>query len=130
MDSFPKKPCKYCGKHGHFPYMCRYNPKRKERAKKEAAEHRRWLLTRQTWIRKNPPTIGGRYWPCYLKIDPRCPGRVHEKNMTLDHVIPRSRDQKKTHDLDNLKPACWYCNLAKGSYSIESLEREYGRQMK
>lgn len=130
MDSFPKKPCKYCGGMGHFPYMCNHNPKRLKQSAKGINANKKagkaWLLTRQAWIRKNPPNRPGGCWECYLKISPLCPRRLTEKKLTLDHVISRSRDPSKKHSLDNLRPACWWCNTEKGSRSIESLEKQYG----
>ena len=130
MDSFPKKPCRFCGSMSHFPYMCYLNPKVKERMKKGISLNQKhlkqWLLTRQTWIRKNPPPIGGKYWPCYLKIHPNCRQRVDEKSLTLDHVVSRSRDPSRRYDLTNLRPCCWQCNTMKGSYTIESLENQLG----
>ena len=133
MDSFPKKPCRFCGGTNHFPYACYHNPKVKARMKKGLTLNQKtkkaWLQTRETWIRKNPPPIAGKYWPCYLKLDPRCPGKIDETRMTLDHVVSRSRDPSRRHDLSNLKPACWYCNTLKGSMSIEALERQYERKI-
>lgn len=134
MDAFPKKPCKFCGGMNHFPYLCRLNPKVKERAKRGISLNEKtkkaWLDTRQAWIRKNPPTLQGRHWPCYLKISPQCLKKVDEKSITLDHVVSRSRDPSRRHDLTNLRPSCWYCNVMKGSSSIESLEKQYGVKIK
>lgn len=138
MDRFPKRPCKYCGDRGHFPYACYKNPKRKVAVRKlkqprkpikqnkPLRQHgkvsKQWALTRATWIRKNPPPIEGKYWQCYLRIAPECPGLLTEKLLTLDHVISRSRDPSKRFDLSNLKPACWWCNTLKGSRSLEQIK--------
>lgn len=132
MDRTPKKPCKYCGLTGHFAYACYQNPKRALKALKRTALKRstkpinkigkttkQWYITRATWIRHNPPTIEGEFWECYLRIHPWCPGRIDIKHLTLDHVVSRSRDPSLRFNLDNLKPACAYCNEAKGSRSLD-----------
>lgn len=156
MDRYPKKPCKYCGGMGHFPYSCYKNPKRKDTAGKRAKplqasrkpikqnkplrQHgkvaKQWDLTRHTWLRKNPPPIAGKYWECYLRINPQCPRLLYSLDnkpdddeiratgalpITLDHVISRSRDPSKRYDLDNLRPACWWCNTDKGSKSVDQV---------
>lgn len=138
MDRFPKKPCKFCGGTGHFPYACFNNPKRKENMAKTPKPRtpikqnkplkqfgkvaKQWVLTRKTWIRQNPPPIEGVYWQCYLGISPDCPGRLDIKLLTLDHVISRSRDPSKRFDLDNLKPCCWWCNTVKGSRTVDQVK--------
>lgn len=38
---------------------------------------------------------------------------------TIDHVIPLSRGG--TNDIDNLRPACYDCNVSKGSQLIEEM---------
>jgi 5-methylcytosine-specific restriction endonuclease McrA len=45
-------------------------------------------------------------------------------NITLDHVISRSRDSTKRFDLSNLRPACFYCNDKKGSKTLEQVREE------
>lgn len=138
IDRFPKKPCKHCGLTGHFPYQCRANPKKiiknitrprikpsqkplkRTRIKKVGKYTKQWLITRATWIRKNPPDADG-YWYCYLRIHPFCPYRLTIETLTLDHVISRTRDPSKRYSADNLKPACNYCNNMKGSRSLEQV---------
>lgn len=130
MDRFPKKPCKYCGLTGHFPYQCRANPKKamkrssirqRKPINKVGKQAKQWFITRATWIKKNPPPIEGRYWECYLHIHPWCPGRIDISQLTLDHVVSRSRDPSLRFKLSNLKPACMYCNEMKGSKSVDSV---------
>lgn len=140
MDRFPKKPCKFCGGTGHFSYACYKNPKRKtalavrkplQRSTKPIKQNKplkqfgkvakQWAVTRATWIRKNPPPIEGKYWLCYLRISPQCPVRIELAQLTLDHVVSRSRDPSKRFSLDNLQPACWYCNTIKGSKSLDQV---------
>lgn len=131
MDRFPKKPCRHCGLMGHFPYMCRNNPKKalKRIALKQHKPLNRigkytkqWILTRATWIKKNPPPIDGKYWECYLRISPYCPGRVDITTITLDHVVSRSRDPSQRFNMDNLRPACMPCNEMKGSRSLDQVK--------
>lgn len=130
MDRTPKKPCKWCGKMGHFSYACFNNPKRKLKAIKRSPINKvgkttkQWLITRATWIKKNPPTIDGKYWVCYLQIHPWCPVRIDLANLTLDHVISRSHAPNLRFNADNLMPACKYCNTEKGSRSLDKVKPE------
>jgi 5-methylcytosine-specific restriction endonuclease McrA len=137
MDRFPKKPCRFCGLTGHFPYECRLNPKKiikrnapirrsnkplkRSPLKKVGKQTKQWLITRATWIRRNPPPIEGRYWECYLRIHPWCPVRIDIEHLTLDHVVARTRDPSKRFNQANLRPACGYCNDMKGSQSLEQV---------
>lgn len=133
MDRTPSKPCKYCGLMGHFPYACYQNPKRALRKslkrtpiKKVGKQTKQWFITRATWIRKNPPTMEGRYWECYLQIHQWCPRRIDITRLTLDHVVSRSRDPSLRFTLSNLKPCCTYCNIEKGSRSVEEVQAAKG----
>jgi len=133
LDRFPKKPCKHCKQMGHFPYDCRHNPKkvlkraiRRTPIKKVGKNTKQWFNTRATWIRKNPPPIEGQYWECYLQIHEWCPVRIDISKLTLDHVVSRSRDPSLRFNLDNLPPACYYCNLEKGSRSYEQVMESIG----
>lgn len=128
MDRTPKKPCKHCGLMGHFSYACYQNPKRtlkqlkRSPINKVGKNTKQWLITRTTWIKKNPPPIEGKYWMCYLRIHPWCPIRIDVAHLTLDHVVSRSRDPSKRFSQDNLKPACLYCNNEKGSKSLDQVK--------
>ncbi len=129
MDRFPKKPCKHCKQMGHFPYACPANPKKaiKRSALRRSTKPmnkvgkttKQWFVTRATWIRKNPPPIDGEFWECYLQIHPWCPRLIDIHKLTLDHVVSRSRDPSLRFNLENLKPACMYCNTEKGSKSLD-----------
>lgn len=128
IDRFPKKPCKHCGLMGHFAYACFQNPKRALKQLKRSPinkigkQTKQWFVTRASWIRHNPPPIDGKYWMCYLRIHPWCPGRIDIAHLTLDHVVSRTRDVKLSFRLDNLRPACIYCNGQKGSKSLEQIK--------
>lgn len=131
MDRFPKKPCKFCGLTGHFPYQCRANPKKamkrssirqRKPINKIGKQTKQWFITRSTWIRKNPPPIDGKYWECYLQIHPWCPRLIDLSQLTVDHVDARSRDPSLRFKLSNLKPACKYCNEMKGSKSLDQVK--------
>lgn len=125
LDRKPKKPCKYCKQMGHYAYQCYANPKRalkRTPIKKVGKQTKQWFITRATWIRKNPPPIDGRYWECYLRIHPFCPVRLDISQLTLDHVVSRTRDPKKRFAQDNLKPACIYCNEMKGSRALDDVK--------
>lgn len=128
MDRTPKKPCKHCGLMGHFAYACYQNPKRALKQLKRSPLNKigkttkQWLITRATWLKKNPPPIEGKYWLCYLRIHPWCPVRIDVAHLTLDHVVSRTRDASKRFAQDNLKPACKYCNEMKGSRDIDQIK--------
>jgi 5-methylcytosine-specific restriction endonuclease McrA len=128
MDRQPKKPCKHCGLMGHFPYACFQNPKRALKQLKRSPINKigkttkQWLITRATWIKKNPPPIEGKYWECYLQIHPWCPRRIDIAHLTIDHVVSRTRDVTKRFSQDNLKPACIHCNGMKGSRSVDEVK--------
>lgn len=136
IDRFPKKPCRFCGGMGHFSYSCYKNPKPKKELKRTQINKvgkytKQWLVTRATWIRKNPPAIAGKYWKCYLGINPWCPGLLTNDRkllrngvgfLTLDHVVARSSDHSKKFSQDNLQPACIYCNNEKGSKKLEDVK--------
>lgn len=130
IDRFPKKPCKFCQLTTHFAYSCKLNPKvalrrkagmKRGRMNRVGKQTKQWFITRATWIRKNPPDVEG-YWYCYLRIHPWCPYRLTVDNITLDHVVARTRDPSKRFALDNLKPACEYCNEMKGSKSVDQVK--------
>lgn len=130
MDQRPKKACKYCKQMGHFSYACFQNPKRtlkklkRSPIKKVGKYTKQWLVTRATWIRNNPPPIDDQYWVCYLQIHPWCPKQIDISRLTLDHVVSRTRDPGKRFSANNLKPACSYCNVEKGSKPIEAIKSE------
>jgi len=120
---------------GHFAYACYQNPKRALKQLKRSyikpsgkpinkigKQTKQWLITRATWIKKNPPPIEGKYWMCYLRIHPWCPGRIDVAHLTLDHVVSRTRDVKLRFNLSNLQPACIYCNGEKGSKSLDQVK--------
>lgn len=132
LDRFPKKPCKFCLRTGHFPYACHLNPKvalkrkvglKRTPIKKIGKQTKQWFITRATWIRKHPPDKDG-YWYCYLQIHPWCPKKLTVETITLDHVVSRSRDPKLRFNQDNLKPACIHCNEMKGSRSLDDVKPE------
>lgn len=125
MDRFPKKPCKHCKLMGHFPYQCRTNPRKalkRTPINKVGKTTKQWFVTRASWIRKNPPPIDGKYWECYLRIHPWCPVRLDVNTITLDHVVSRSHAPSLRFAAENLRPACKYCNLAKGSRTLEQVK--------
>lgn len=128
MDRTPKKPCKHCGLKGHYSYACYQNPKRALKQLKRSPinkigkQTKQWFVTRASWIRHNPPPIEGKYWMCYLRIHPWCPGRIDIAHLTLDHVVSRTRDVKLRFNLSNLKPACIYCNNEKGSKALDQVK--------
>jgi 5-methylcytosine-specific restriction endonuclease McrA len=106
---------------GHFPYQCFKNPKRKQTLRAVGKYTKQWFVTRDAWIKKNPPNHQG-YWICYLQIHPNCPKWLTLDMLTLDHVVARSRDGTKRFKQDNLKPACHWCNEMKGSRKLDEVK--------
>lgn len=70
---------------------------------------RLWKKTRGEWISQNPANHEG-YYVCYL-----CRKWIPRGEITVDHIIPRSRASHLRYDFSNLAPACWECNNEKGS---------------
>lgn len=68
-----------------------------------------WLRVRRKWVKDNPPDHAGYYY-CYL-----CGRAMAQPEMTLDHVVPRSRRPDLRFSGDNLRPCCYTCNNSKGS---------------
>lgn len=68
-----------------------------------------WAKARKLWFKNNPPNHEG-YYICYL-----CNYWVPAKEITLDHIIPRSARPDLRYEQSNLAPACWSCNSEKGS---------------
>lgn len=68
-----------------------------------------WLKTRRAWLKANPPNFEG-YYECYL-----CHKWVPAEDITLDHVISRTRAPGRRQDISNLEPCCSKCNSDKGS---------------
>lgn len=131
MDRWPKKPCRYCGGMGHFPYQCFQKPvKIKGREVKVTSSGRlvkkidpQWELTRKTWFRLNPPID----WPyphyvCYICgkwVRPAGKARGLDNPLmdivTLDHVLSRSHHPELVYVQSTLQPCCQPCNEEKGS---------------
>lgn len=68
-------------------------------------------LTLHQW-REIVALYGGCCAYCHQPVD--CRVKRHAKNkLTCDHVVPLSQGGR--HDQDNVVPACWACNRAKGT---------------
>lgn len=78
---------------------------------------REWARVRAKWLRDHPKE----WYYCALRISPQCPGAVRREEVTLDHIISRSRRPDLRFDPDNLQPACNPCNMLKGSRSMDEL---------
>lgn len=100
------KHCIKCDEDGHTEHNCR-------KAIKNYKYYRKWARTRKSWKKHNPPNHQG-YYICYI-----CGKWVNEEEVTLDHIIPRSRDPKLRYRFDNIQPCCLKCNTQKGSQVYE-----------
>ena len=73
-----------------------------------------WVKRRKQWIREHPPNFQG-YWICYL-----CGRWVHETEMALDHLAPKSSTKReRAHSDGNLYPTHYLCNQEKGSRRVK-----------
>lgn len=70
---------------------------------------KKWLAHRKRWLKNHRPNHRGNYI-CYI-----CLHEIPEKEITLDHVIPRSKRGDLIFDDSNIRPACYTCNQNKGS---------------
>lgn len=109
-----KKYCENCNI-THSSIMCYFKPRK--RINQQGKQYQTWQDTRKLWIGRNPPDQNG-YWYCKLKLSPQCIQKMDIKQLTLDHIIPRSHNPKLRHNLNNLQPACIFCNTEKGSKLI------------
>jgi len=62
----------------------------------------------------NPPNHQG-YNVCYL-----CGKWIQENEITVDHIVPRSRAPDLRYTFSNLALACGSCNNAKGSKLVNT----------
>jgi hypothetical protein len=74
----------------------------------------KWSRCRGDWLRTNPPDHNG-YYQCALGDD-----MVHLSEVTLDHIITRSRAPELRYVLSNLQPACEWHNYERGSMTMEA----------
>jgi 5-methylcytosine-specific restriction endonuclease McrA len=115
----PKNQCKYCGGTNHTSLMCLKKPRKPIRQESVKAQSKRTATSRE-WYRLNPPDNNGN-WICYLQISPRCPRILTRETITLEHVKSKARHPGLKYDVNNLKPACEFCNKLKGSLDLEDL---------
>jgi 5-methylcytosine-specific restriction endonuclease McrA len=73
---------------------------------------RLWEHTRASFLAANPPNHQG-YYVCYL-----CSKWIPANEITVDHVVARSREPGLRFVFSNLAFACSSCNEAKGSREI------------
>ena len=94
-------------------------PKRGPKPKKRIRQviDQLWVQTRDDWLDLNPPDENGNY-QCAL-----CPYWVYKDEVTLDHIITRSRNKALKYEHSNLQPAHWKCNVARGSMTMEAWNR-------
>lgn len=83
--------------------------KRKTRLNPIGRIGRQWVETRHEWIKIH----AGEVWSCYI-----CGTPLTLETLTLDHVKSRGRHPELRFDMDNLKPCCMSCNMAKGSRDL------------
>ena len=75
-----------------------------------------WGAFRRKYLKLHPPDHAGMY-DCAI-MSARCLGRVSKEEITLDHIIPRSRRPDLRFDPENIQLSCLPCNSEKGSKTI------------
>lgn len=112
--------CKYCGSQWHTGMRCGLRPNKK-RMRREAVKTRaKRLETRDEWLLLNPPDNQG-YWYCYLQISDKCPVKLTYETLVLEHVRSKVRRPDLKYNVNNLQPACKYCNGIKLSKDLNEL---------
>lgn len=118
--------CKYCGELNHTSLFCWKHPRiipknvkldviiDGKHNKTYSTKHIKWLAFRKKWLLDNPPNHEG-YYECYI-----CGRWILAKEVTLDHILPRSRRPDLVLDYSNIRPCCASCNFSKGSKVIDA----------
>ncbi len=68
-----------------------------------------WLEARAEFLHNHPPNFQGYYVCTYCRV------WIPEKEVTVDHIISRSRAPHLRYVQSNLCISCWDCNTRKGS---------------
>jgi 5-methylcytosine-specific restriction endonuclease McrA len=129
--SHPIKPCKNCGRTGHYAINC-YNLRRpslrqrKPLRLRSQKEEERYGIFHKKWHAINPPNAEG-FWVCYLQISKGCPKVLTYEELQLEHVFPRSKYPELKYVLANVKAACAPCNKLKRSNTIYQMALFYPR---
>lgn len=102
--------CTFCYEPYHTSLTCWKRTRTPIKATKPIPKigniHKKWAKYRKEWKAKHKDEI---------KICHICGKQLPNGTFTLDHVIPRSRRPDLVFVDSNIKPACWTCNLDKGS---------------
>lgn len=114
------KPCKYCGSAYHTSLKCFQRPQKPLRPEAVKTREKR-LSTNKKWFKRYKPDKYG-FWYCYLQISPRCPKRLTEATLVLEHVKSKTRHPGEKFNRKNLKPACEFCNELKGSLDVNEVK--------
>ena len=72
-----------------------------------------WLRVRTEFLKENPPNHQG-YYKCTY-----CPRWITADEITVDHVVSRTRAPHRRFDKSNIVFACGNCNEAKGSGDVK-----------
>ena len=95
--------------------VCQYNAsKPRKRLRRIGKVGAKWIETRREYIETHPPDSDGK-WPCYLGVAKNCLKRMTIDELTLDHMLSRTRRPDLRFDQTNLAPCCLPCNELKGS---------------
>lgn len=114
-----KRPCKWCGETTHTQFYCRLKRNKPLKVGKPLQSMgkiaKQWVITRETWLLRNPPDKHGMYI-CHI-----CGDKIWHEAVTLDHIKSRSRHPELRFTMSNLAPAHWECNMDKGSKDMDEL---------
>ena len=122
-ENVADKKCKHCGKDNHSSIMCFAKPRKRIKNISSKTLFKKQATDRE-WYRLNPPSEKG-IWICYLQIAPNCPKQLTRSTITLEHVKSKARHPELKFVVDNLKPACEFCNKLKGSLDVEEVLEKY-----
>lgn len=122
------KNCSICNNPYHSQTFCSQKPRkpiktaRRPIAQESIKSKNKRLETARKWLKQNPPDENG-YWTCYLQISDMCPKQLTKELLVREHVIPKVKAPHLKYDIDNIRPACTWCNRLKDSRTLEDLAK-------
>jgi len=124
------KPCKLCGTPGHTKTFCFMNkktpikqstkPLKRTPIKARGKKASKWSIARKHYLKHNPADKDGN------RICGICKKPVHESEITIDHILPRTRRPDLIFTQSNLQPAHAKCNESKAS-TVDDEFDSYGK---
>lgn len=111
--------CSWCKEKGHTQFYCPRKPRKTlsvhKHLNQRGPQTNKWLYTRSKWIKAHKSDT----YICHY-----CRRVLMPNELTLDHMIARSRAPQMRHDMQNLVPACYKCNRLKGSLNHDEYKHD------